>query len=149
MSDSAILYSIRSNPTFVPVVLPPSADLTLSGRIRNLAIRGVPSADWLEPVEGGGWTLKKSYELKGYVLLEDLYRDEHNDEGWESYKRYLRDWQAGRTGSSFPFHLLPKEVQDRQKGLLPEDKMDPWAPAKMKTTGVTVDVTEGSPKKGK
>lgn len=151
MSDNAILFNIRSNPTYIPVVLPPSADLSLSGRVRNLAVRGVPSSDWLEPDDHGGWTLKQTYKRKGYALLEDLYLAEDNEEGWQNYKRYLKDWLAGRTGSPFPFALLPKEVQDRQKGLIPEDKLDPWAPAKMKTTGVVVDASEpqGSPKKGK
>ena len=113
-------------PVIVPVVMPPSNDRSQSGRITNVAVRGVDTSGWLADDGEGGWTLTRAMERKGYKLLEDCYRDEKNPDGWATYKRYIKDWQGGRTTRSFPSHLLPKVVIDLQRGLLADSDKDPW-----------------------
>lgn len=140
MSSEAPIVNVGSRPVIVPVVLPPSADRSASGRIRNLAIRVIDHSGWLQEDGENGWALKKNMERKGYILLEDLYAAEQNPEGWAQYKRYLSDWQGGRTTRSFPAHLLPKEVLDRQAGLIEDKFRDPWnLPAVAPTTGQTTE----------
>lgn len=141
------VFTVTGSPKIVPVVLPPSADLSLSGRIRNIQIRGTDHSGWLNFTKSAGWQVSKDMEMEGYVLLEDLYRAEGNEAGWAAYQRYLKDWQARRTTKSFPFHLLPKEVQNRQQGQIAPEFQDPWnLPAPPATTGV---VSEPKPKKSK
>ncbi len=113
-------------PKIVPVVMPPSGDRSQSGRIKNVAVRGVDTSGWLQDDGEGGWALIKAMERKGYKLLEDYYLEEKNPDGWEAYKRYVKDWQKGRTKRSFPEHLLPKKVLDLQRGLLDAEHRDPW-----------------------
>lgn len=137
MSEAPI-YNIGTLPKIVPVVLPPSADISSSGKIRNVAVRMVDSSGWLQDDESGGWVLKPAMTKKGFVLLEDLYLAESNQAGWEQYKRYIADWQKGRTTKAFPPHLLPTEVQRRQRGEIADEFKDPWnLPAPAPTTGVT------------
>lgn len=142
------IFNVTSNPRIVPVVLPPSADLSLSGRIRNIQIRGADHSGWLTGDGRGGWALKPEYSNQGYRLLRDYYISEGNQDGWEMYQRYIRDWQAKKTSKPFPFHLLPKEVQAMQQGQVAPEYADPWnLPAPAPTTGV---VSEGpKPKKSK
>ncbi len=113
-------------PTIVPVVMPPSADRSQSGRIKNVAVRGVDTSGWLADDGEGAWVLTRAMERKGYRLLQDCYLEEKNPEGWASYLRYVRDWQKGNTRRSFPEHLLPKSVVDLQRGLLADKDKDPW-----------------------
>lgn len=135
MSESTI-FNVTSTAKIVPVVLPPSGDISTSGRIRNIPIRGADHSGWLTYADGFGWVLKREKELAGFRLLEDMYRAENNAEGWESYRRYLSDWRAGRTRSSFPSHLLPKQVQAWQRGEVAPEHRDPWfLPAPAPTTG--------------
>ena len=141
------IYSVTGAPKIIPVVLPPSADLSLSGRIRNVQIRGTDHSGWLTGDGRGGLALKPEYSNQGYRLLKDYYLSEGNEDGWAAYQRYLRDWQTRKTSRSFPFHLLPKEVQAMQQGQIAPEYADPWnLPAPAPTTGV---VSEPKPKKSK
>ena len=144
MSTEYPTFSVSAAPTVVPVVLPPSGDLSSSGKIRNLMVRGADHSGWLEWAgEGHGWQLRKAMEKQGYALLEDLYRAEDNADGWHSYQRYLKDWQKGRTRQSFPLHLLPREVQARQRGDVGPEHKDPWnLPAPVPTTGAAVEAKQ-------
>lgn len=137
-------FNVTNLPKIVPVVLPPSADPTLSGRIRNIPVRGSDNSGWLVEAGKYGWRLKEEKKMEGYILLEDLYLAEGNEAGWEQYQRYIRDWQGGRTTKPFPFHLLPREVQKRQQGDIAPEFADPWnLPTPPATTGV---VSEGKGK---
>ncbi|MCY0990632.1 hypothetical protein OV203_26045 [Nannocystis sp. ILAH1] len=129
-------FNVTALPKIVPVVLPPSADPTLSGRIRNVPVRGSDNSGWLMEAGARGWVLKPEKVYDGFALLEDLYGAEGNTEGWEQYKRYIRDWQAGKTTRPFPHHLLPVEVQKRQRGEIAAEYADPWnLPSPPPTTG--------------
>lgn len=130
------IFNVTHIPKIVPVVLPPSADKTLSGKIRNLAIRGADSSGWLADDGANGWTLTKAMEKKGYTMLEDRYNDEQNPEGWAQYKGYLKAWHTGKTSKPFPFHLLPKAVQNLQLGIIEAQYQDPWDIPAPVTTGV-------------
>ena len=139
MSSESPIFTITDPPKIIPVVLPPSADRSLSGRVRNISVRGVDHSGWLMPTRQG-WRLDPDRTLQGYVLLEDLYRAEGNEEGWATYKRYIADWQKGKTSRPFPLHLLPQEVQKRQRGDIGAEFEDPWnLPAPAPTTGVVSD----------
>lgn len=147
MSAEAPILNVGATPKIIPVVLPPSADLGTSGRIRNVAVRVVDHSGWLQDDDEGGWVLKPAMTRKGYVLLEDLYRSEGNEAGWAQYQRYISDWQKGRTTRAFPAHLLPLEVTKRQRGDVPSEFADPWnLPVPAATTGA---VSEAKPSKGK
>lgn len=136
MSSAAPIVNAGSRPKIVPVVLPPSSDTSLSGRIRNVAVRGVDTSGWLQEDGEGGFALTKAMERKGYTLLEDRYRDDAHPENWAAYERYLRDWQGGRTTRPFPEHLLPAAVIDIQRGIIGDKFADPWnLPALAPTTG--------------
>lgn len=138
MSANVPVVNVNSRPRIVPVVLPPSNDRTLSGKIRNLAVRGADTSGWLQVDEESdtGFALTRAMERKGYRLLEDYYSDERNSEGWDAYKRYLKDWQIGKTTLPFPVHLLPQKVQDLQRGNISAEFADPWnLPAPAPTTG--------------
>lgn len=140
------IVQVGALPKIVPVVLPPSSDLSLSGKIRNLCIRGVDTSGWLAD-DGEGFALTKAMERKGYTLLEDRYRDDEHPENWAAYRRYLKDWQTGKTTRSFPAHLLPKTVIDMQRGIVEDKFADPWnLPAPAPTTGAP---SEGKGKAGK
>lgn len=140
MSSASPIVNVGAKPLIVPVVTPPSADLNQSGRIRNIAVRGVDNSGWLQPDGEGGWALTKAKERQGYLLLEDYYRNENNLEGWGTYRRYLKDFQAGRTTKSFPIDLLPKAVLDAQRGVVGDRYADPWnRPQPAPTTGATTD----------
>ncbi len=125
-ADQSPIVNAGSLPLIVPVVMPPSADRSQSGRIKNVAVRGVDTSGWLADDGEGGWTLTRAMERKGYKLLEDCYREEKNLDNWATYLRYVKDWQHGRTKRSFPAHLLPKYVLDLQRGLLADEDKDPW-----------------------
>jgi len=147
-NDTSPIYNVGTLPRVVPVVTPASEDLSLSGKVRNLQVRGVDTSGWLAWDPEGGDDGKGDYAVikRGYTLLRDLYRDENNEAGWQMYKRYIKDWQTGKTIMSFPTHLLPKKVQDMQTGLVGADKPDPWRiPAPKPTTGKTVDIGEPAP----
>jgi hypothetical protein len=106
MSSQSPIVNATARPKIVPVVLPPSSDRSLSGRIRNIAVRGVDSSGWLQDDGEGGWALTKALE------------------------------KQGRTTRSFPEHLLPKLVLDRQRGQIAAEFADPWnLPATTPTTG--------------
>lgn len=127
----------------VPVVLPPARDRSLSGRVRNISIRGADHTGWLMQTRHG-WQVHPDRAVAGYVLLEDLYRAEGDEDGWAAYKRYLSAWQGGRTSRPFPPHMLPKEVQRRQSGDVGPEFSDPWdIPPPSPTTGA---VSEPKPK---
>lgn len=148
MSAEYPIFNVTSNPKIVPVVLPPSADRSLSGKIRNIPVRGTDHSGWLTYANGYGWVLKREMELDGYRLLEDMFKAEGNPEGWEAYKRYLKDWSAGRTRAPFPVHLLPKDVQAWQRGEVSAEHQDPWnLPAPTPTTGVLAE-PKAKPGKG-
>lgn len=149
MSAEAPIVNVGAPPKIVPVVLPPSADLGASGKIRNVAVRVVDHSGWLQDDEQGGWVLKPAMTRKGFVLLEDLYIAESNQPGWEQYKRYISDWQKGKTTKAFPAHLLPAEVQKRQRGEIAAEFMDPWnLPPPAATTGA-ISEPKPAPAKGK
>lgn len=135
------IFNVTANPKIIPVVLPPSADPSTSGKIRNIPVRGADHSGWLVYAgEQHGWVLKREKELDGFKLLEDLYRAEGNMEGWDAYKRYLKDWQAGRTRAPFPVHMLPKDVQAWQRGEVSPEHKDPWnLPAPSPTTGALAE----------
>lgn len=142
------IFTVTNVPKIVPVVLPPSADLSLSGRVRNIQVRGADHSGWLVWAGKLGWRLKEELKAEGYILLEDLYIAEGNEAGWEQYLRYVRDWQAGRTTKPFPAHLLPKEVQNRQRGEISSEYQDPWnLPSPVPTTGVVSDGVKGKKSK--
>ncbi len=87
----------------------------------------------------------------GVRLLEDCYAEEQHEQdallskgddksvaaaeklqglsGWEKYRRYLADWVAGRTSSSFPVKLLPAKVREAMEGNKADGSAakDPWA----------------------
>lgn len=134
------VFNVTANPKIIPVVLPPSADPSTSGKIRNIPVRGADHSGWLDFAGEHGWVLKREKELDGYRLLEDLYRAEGDMEGWDAYRRYLKDWQAGRTTRAFPFHILPKDVQAWQRGEVSDEHKDPWnLPAPSPTTGALAE----------
>jgi len=144
MSSQSPIVNATARPKIVPVVLPPSSDRSLSGRIRNIAVRGVDSSGWLQDDGEGGWALTKAMEKQGYLLLEDAYRDDDQPQNWAAYQRYIRDWQTGRTTRSFPDHMLPRIVLERQRGQIAAEFADPWnLPATAPTTGA---VSEGKGK---
>lgn len=126
MSSKSPIVNVNARPKIVPIVLPPSADRSLSGRIVNVSIRGVDHSGWFQSDGEGGWALTRAMERKGYTHLEDRYRDDEHPERWENYERYLKDWQAGRTTRPFPEHLLPKSVLDIQRGVIAAEFDDPW-----------------------
>jgi len=134
----------------IPVVSPVSADPGNSGKVRNLAVGGGINHDQLAPVRNHrneivGYELRAAYQRQGWILLEDLYRAEHDEGGWERYKRYLKDIRANpkRSLPSFPPHLLPQEVQRRMKASLPTEWETEWE--KLKTGAEKV--VEGKPDK--
>lgn len=147
MSAEYPIFNVTASPKIVPVVLPPSADLSTSGRIRNIPVRGADHSGWLEFAGEHGWVLKRERELNGYRLLEDLFKAEGNADGWRAYQRYLKDWQGGRTRFPFPFHMLPAEVQARQRGDVAPEYKDPWTlPAPTPTTGALSEPKAGKAK---
>lgn len=99
----------------IPVVSPASADPNTSGRVRNLHVGGGVFHKQLSRA-GNTWLVESSYERAGWRLLEDCYREERDEAGWERYKRYLDHWAKGLTSSTFPEEWLPRFVQDRRKG---------------------------------
>jgi len=134
-------FDFRKSPLVViSVVLPASPDLSLSGRVRNITIRAEDNSGWLERSETAefGWDLKQSYKAQGYMLLGDCFRLEGDEAGWEMYKRYVRQWKAGKTTKSFPIDYLPKEVVKRQRGEH-LDSIDPWDLPPRPTTGEATD----------
>lgn len=135
------IVNTNTLPRIVPVVMPPSNDRSQSGRIKNVAVRGVDTSGWLAEDGDGGWALTKAMERKGYRLLEDCYTDEKNAEGWATYLRYVKDWQKRLTTRAFPEHLLPKSVIDLQRGMLADKDKDPWNIAPVAPT--TGKATEG------
>ena len=131
------ILNVNSRPRCVPVVLPASEDLSLSGKVRNLLIRGVDNSGWLSFDPD---TKRYNPIRKGHRLLEDLYEEEDNEAGWKLYLRYIKDWQDGKTQRAFPDHLLPKLVQDMQRGVVGAATKDPWnLPSPKPTTGATVE----------
>ena len=132
------ILNVNSRPRCVPVVLPASEDLSLSGKVRNLLIRGVDNSGWLSFDPD---TKRYNPIRKGYRLLEDLYEEEDNEAGWKLYLRYIKDWQDGKTQRAFPDHLLPKLVQDMQRGVVGAATKDPWnLPSPKPTTGAIANV---------
>lgn len=98
---------------------------------------------WLERNSKGTWIIRSEYRDAGFSLLESLYDDEGNAEGWELYERYIAAWQSGATRSPFPRDKLPKEVIVRQScGADPEFADEFAVPP---TTGAT---RVEKPKKG-
>jgi hypothetical protein len=128
--SASTFVDINKPPQIIPVVLPSSPDLSISGRVRNLQVFSKPSTDWIEEDGEGGYIVAAKYAKRGYILLKDAYEQENNHEGWGRYKQYLADWQAGRTTSPFPKDMLPKLVLSRQAGTSGEGKPDPWARSK-------------------
>lgn len=138
-------FKVGDDPVVVPVVMPAARDRSLSGRVRNLKVRGADISGWLIQTRAG-WAVHPDFSASNFVLLEDLYRTENNEEGWLQYKRYLKAWRLGQTSRAFPAHLLPQEVQRRQNAEGPESA-DPWdIPPPVPTTGA---VSEPKPSKGK
>lgn len=132
-------------PRIVPVVMPPSGNPSLSGRIKNIAVRGADTSGWLQRLKDGRWVVSPDMAHQGYRLLEDWYKDDRNPEGWAQYQQYVRDWQAGRTKSPFPLDLLPKGVVELQRGFLEESARDPWS--RKAITPTTGKAIEGKPEK--
>lgn len=124
----------------VPVVLPQTGDPSNSGRVRNLPVSPQAIPPWLEyrpAINGrpGYFAVKGSYADRGYRLLEDLYDEDGNPEGWAKYLRYIAAWKAGTARMSFPLEELPSEVQRRQAVQLVDNEFGgEFSPAKP-TTG--------------
>lgn len=138
----------KSAVVIVPVVLPPSIDPSLSGRVRNIKVRAADNSGWLEPSSTAelGWDLKQDLKRREYLLLSEAYRLEDNEEGWQMYTRYISDWQSGRTTRSFPVDLLPAEVRRRQRGEH-AGSVDPWhLPSPRPTIGEATDPDKVSAK---
>jgi hypothetical protein len=139
--DKSPILNVNSPPRIVPAVLPASADLSQSGKVRNILVYAVDTSGWLAwDDDSQEWIVVK----KGHRHLRDYYMEEEteagipNEAGWKTYQRYISDWQNGKTLQSFPDHLLPQKVQDMQRGLIAPDKVDPWLVQRPKpTTGAT------------
>lgn len=131
-----MITDASSDPIIIPVVTPQTGDPSSSGRVRNLPVTPQAIPSWLEPRGGGRYGVKGVYAERGYVLLQDLYKAEGNQEGWEKYKRYLAAWKAGTARVSFPLDALPQEVQRRQSTLLADNEFGgEFAPSPKPTTG--------------
>ncbi len=101
-------------PTIVPIVTPQTDDPATSGRIRNLSCSPTVAHDWLLRDESG-YALRPSYTRAGYALLEDVYSQEGNPQGWARYQAYIAAWQSGKARRKpFPRSELPNEVLRRQ-----------------------------------
>jgi hypothetical protein len=116
------MIDASSDPIIIPVVTPQTGDPSSSGRVRNLPVSDQAIPAWLEKRGGGRYAVKGVYAERGYVLLQDLYKAEDDEEGWAKYKRYLAAWKAGTARVSFPLESLPKEVQRRQRTLLADNE---------------------------
>jgi hypothetical protein len=140
-ADNVPIFNVGTLPRIVPVVLPSSATLSLSGKVTNVPVYGsVDTSGWLVwDHENKEWLVSPT--KRGYRHLRDYYDEEGNLEGWAMYQRYIKDWQGGRTQQSFPFDLLPKKVRDMQQGLTGVANPDPWLVQKPKpTTGALADI---------
>jgi hypothetical protein len=142
--DKSPILNVNSPPRIVPVVLPASADLSQSGKVRNVLVFAVDTSGWLAwDDDSQEWSVVK----KGHRLLRDYYMEEAidgvvdtkaNEDRWKTYQRYISDWQNGKTLMSFPTEYLPQKVQDMQRGIIGPDKVDPWLVQRPKpTTGAT------------
>ena len=140
MQDAQAPYSI------VPVVAPVSNDPNTSGKIRNLHVGGGVQHQQLvtvtDPRTGRilGHEINPAHHRAGWRKLEDLYHEEGNAEGWLKYKRYLQAWRDGTTKVSFPSHLLPKAVIERQRAMVPDEFADEF-----RTKPTTGAIVEGKP----
>lgn len=113
----------RTSYEIVPVVAP-ATHRENPGQVKNLHV--YPGITHGMLVDDEGWCVRPAAAKQGWVLLETLYGDENNLDGWRRYQDYMRDWQAGRTLSSFPERLLPAAVLERRKSKLTV-ATDPWA----------------------
>lgn len=149
------IFNVGSRPRIIPVVLPASEKLEHSGKVYNVKVYGVDTSGWLAWEPEGGEADKDGNPTgdfhvikKGYKLLREFYEEENNSEGWAKYKRYLNDWQSGRTQQSFPFTLLPVKVQQMQQGLVGAANPDPWLmPQPKPTTGKAIEPEAAPPAK--
>ncbi|MCY1055433.1 hypothetical protein [Nannocystis sp. SCPEA4] len=80
----------------------------------------------LEFDEGGEAVVTKSYERKGWVLLQDLYRQEGRMDLWKAWEDHraaiLAARKDGLSIAGFPDKYLPREVHRRRAGHRPESK---------------------------
>ncbi|WP_434424606.1 hypothetical protein [Nannocystis pusilla] len=77
----------------------------------------------LELDEEGQPVVTKSYERKGWVLLQELYNREGRVDLWSAWKAHrsatLEARKDGLSTPSWPDKFLPKEVQRRRAGHRP------------------------------
>lgn len=133
MSNTTNIIDIRSAPTVVPVVSP-------TGRVHNLRVYGkTPHSDFIEHAGEDHYnrpifTVRGIYMRQGWALLEDMCSEvAGGDAMWQDYRRYLEDWLAGRTKSSFPAERLPAAVLERRGKTVKSS--DPWAKRAMAGAG--------------
>lgn len=101
----------------IPVCTPQTSNPT-SGRVRNMPVspQALPPCLEVRPAHGDRpayLAVRGAYYDRGYRLLQELYEQDGNPEGWAKYQRYLRAWGEGTARVSFPVADLPKEAQRR------------------------------------
>lgn len=107
----------------ITIVHPPSNDPGTSGRVINLHCGGGVCHPHVVRTQHG-WTLRESFRQKGYRMLQEVYAQEQNLEGWERYQRYVAAWQSGQTRSPFPPQWLPEYVQNARRCLVSDEFAD-------------------------
>lgn len=75
-------------------------------------------------VQDGEVVLRRSYERKGWAMLQDLYARENRADLWKLWKDHRRAIEDARRESQsppppFPDKYLPREVQRRRAGQRP------------------------------
>jgi hypothetical protein len=147
------LYDISRVPVIVPVFVPAAPGQL--AMVKNFKVQS-NTPPWLEVIADGEGNKPPTFGVRGVHaragvrLLEDCYADEERErdaligkgdekslaaaerlqgmEGWKKYRRYLDDWAANRTASSFPVRLLPAKVREAIEGKADGALVrDPWS----------------------
>jgi len=78
----------------------------------------------LEFDEDGEVVMTKTYERKGWIMLETLYAQEGRSDLWSTWKQHRAALEAARKDGlslpGFPDKYLPREVQRRRAGHRPQ-----------------------------
>lgn len=129
----------------VTIVTPETDDPATSGTVVNIPCAPTVTHELLIR-DQGVYSLRPSATRAGYVLLEDLYRAERNERGWEEYQAYVADWQAGRAKRKpFQKEKLPREVLRRQScGEIETEHQVEGARRAPPTTGKARSIPEAS-----
>lgn len=138
----AVIVKLEVKPPRFPVV-------THEGLVKLIPVAPhITTA--LEEVEGQ-ISVRKVYENKGWVLLQDLYLQEGRQDLWQAWLDHRKALEQARKDSlqieSFPDKYLPREVHRRRAGhrpmaktwkmpeLPPVDMDEPEVPAPVKRGG--------------